>query len=218
MNIEDKSRNGVIDCTINPRIPKGLDLLSHHSNLGKIRWDPSKVRLLKLDPLAKDSYESVSLKDEMEAALTNNPTLIPEMWKDGKELLVNVKNRAFKEGGIPLPANVLDDLLENPKNIPLEWDDKMIIFIGSLYKGYDDGNDYSNLMARSLLKNPIHSTKEAIQKIENPLARAVCYGAYYTVYPLLLSVTGSSDFVEHRFQFDDSLRYLTREYVPIYLR
>lgn len=221
MKLEDKINENevgekVIDCTIDPIVPSGLELVNHHDHLGKIRWNPTRIKLLKLDPLAESSYKNVSVKDEMRAALADDPTLIPEMWKSGSDLLRDVNNKAFRNGCLPLPANVLDYLLENLNDIPSDWRNKNIIFTGSLYKGYDK-NHYSSLMARSLKRNPIHKIKEMVQEHKNPFYRFMLYTIWLAAIPLNLACGfGFSEFVEYRFQFDDSLRYLTEEYVPVY--
>lgn len=190
---------GVIDCTINPRIPKGLKLYMCHANLGKIILDPSKIDLFELDP--------------------NNLS----RSKPAVNLLYEVFNRAYKERKKPLPANALDYLLSNQKEIPHEWEDKVIIFSGSLYSGriapdIGFGKKFSNLVARSLSKNSRHFLVDAAKEVfkDQPVRRWLSILST-NMDPFTYYDYGFAKYVEGLFDVESyHSRGLGNAYIPVY--
>lgn len=111
--METHSASHVIDCSVQPMIPetweiRGNQIVSRFQ--GKLIWDPKKIRF-HLDPA---QYGDGTLKGyDLKEKLSGQPVLT---------------------------ANVLDYLLDHwlvyPEIIPLEWQEKVICFWGTIYNWF----------------------------------------------------------------------------------
>jgi len=93
----------VIDCDAQPIIPEQFEIYLHKPG-GQFIWDKAKVGLSVVDD--KPHPDGPAVANEMR-------------WKRNKKLVLN--------------ANVLDWLLQHPKQIPEEWKDKEVHFWSTVY-------------------------------------------------------------------------------------
>ncbi len=124
--LDVKTREHIIDCDIDPRIPRGGFV---HSDLQV--WTHKKCGKLEFNLSNLDFYVSKEQQTKKDEVLT------------GENLLDEINSENKKT----LNANVLDYLLENKYLIPNKWkkygnskDVRFIVFWGTIYR--DPDNDY----------------------------------------------------------------------------
>lgn len=206
----------IIDCDVEPRVPKKFQLISNRK-CGQIVWDPSRIKLLPIDPKAMSSSGPRDGQKERSSVFGNDPGLYPEMWKYGGDLLTDVMKKAWEMGGVPLNACVLDYLLQNEDSVPPDWEDKTIVFVSTHYKGWygDSAAGWYEKAARTLRTSVFHDLRKCFRN----------YGIFWKTIALIalpMIVLFSFKEIGHKytegmFNFADHLRFLQGYFVPVYV-
>lgn len=199
----------VIDCDVEVKTPKGYKLI-YHRKVGKIVWDPTKIKLIPLDPGAGEISPEDRTRSTWAAGI-GDPGLCPNIWKSGDALLGNAISRCLSAGLVPLNGCCLDYLAEHEDLVPGDWSDKAVLFVNTRFDGGRDGTNVVCGLAKSILAG-LREWRD-----EKPLIRALPYWLFgFPFWAFPLSEARRKFVPRIRTDFSDCLRFMGPYYVAAY--